>query len=69
MYKVTPTVTYRDIACKMVEFNFNISSIFPEEISIIGNDLIPHGHTGNINYVFLKQKVSRKTEQKIKANP
>ena len=53
----------------MVEFNFNISSIFPEEISIIGNDLIPHGHTGNINYVFLKQKVSRKTEQKIKANP
>ena len=42
----------------MVEFNFNISSIFPEEISIIGNDLIPHGHTGDLNYVFLKQKVS-----------
>ena len=42
----------------MVEFNFNISSIFPDEISIIGNDLIPHGHTGDINYVFLKQKVS-----------
>lgn len=41
----------------MVEFNFNISSIFQEEICIIGNDLIPHGHTGDLNYVFLKQKM------------
>ena len=42
----------------MVEFNFNISSIFPEEISIIGNDLIPSGYKGDTNFGFLKQKVS-----------
>jgi len=41
----------------MVEFNFNISSIFPEEISIIGQDLIPSGYKGDTNYVFLKQKM------------
>ena len=51
-------MTHRGIRYKMVEFNFNISAIFPEEISIIGNDLIPHGHSGDLNYVFLKQKVS-----------
>ena len=47
----------------MVEFNFNISSIFPEEISIIGQDLIPSGYKGDTNYVFLKQKVSRVRSQ------
>ena len=61
-------MTPPDISYKMVEFNFNISSIFPEEISIIGNDLIPHGHSGDINYVFLKQKVSWETEKKVKEN-
>ena len=61
-------MTHRGIRYKMVEFNFNISAIFPEEISIIGNDLIPHGHSGDLNYVFLKQKVSWETEKKVKAN-
>jgi len=41
----------------MVEFNFNISSIFSEEISIIGKDLIPSGYKGDTNFVFLKQKM------------
>ena len=42
----------------MVEFNFNISSLFPEDISIITNDLIPSGYSGEDNYALLKKKVS-----------
>ena len=57
-YKLKSTVNHRGIRYKMVEFNFNISSIFPEEISIIGNDLIPSGYKGDTNFGFLKQKVS-----------
>jgi len=41
----------------MVEFNFNISAIFPEEISIISNDLIPTGYNGDSNYALLKRQV------------
>ena len=41
----------------MVEFNFNISSLFPEDISIITNDLIPLGYSGADNYALLKKKV------------
>ena len=41
----------------MVEFNFNISSLFPEEVSIITNDLIPVGYSGDDNYAVLKKKV------------
>ena len=41
----------------MVEFNFNINSIFPEEISIITTDLIPTGYNGDSNYALLKKKV------------
>ena len=41
----------------MVEFNFNISSLFPEDISIITNDLIPSGYSGGDNYALLKKKV------------
>ena len=45
----------------MVEFNFNISSLFPEDISIISNDLIPLGYSGEDNYALLKKKVCSKT--------
>ena len=41
----------------MVEFNFNINSLFPEEVSIITNDLIPVGYSGDDNYAVLKKKV------------
>ena len=41
----------------MVEFNFNINSIFPEEISIITTGLIPTGYNGDSNYALLKKKV------------
>jgi len=41
----------------MVEFNFNISSLFPEDISIITNDLIPSGYSGGDNYALLKKKI------------
>jgi len=41
----------------MVEFNFNISSLFPEEISVITNDLIPSGYSGDDNYALIKKKV------------
>ena len=44
----------------MVEFNFNISSLFPEDISIISNDLIPLGYSGEDNYALLKKKVCSK---------
>ena len=44
----------------MVEFNFNISSLFPEDISIITNDLIPLGYSGEDNYALLKKKVCSK---------
>lgn len=42
----------------MVEFNFNINSLFPEEINLIRNDLIPVGYQGDSNHALLRQKVS-----------
>ena len=41
----------------MVEFNFNINSIFPNEICMITNDLIPSGYNGEDNYALIKKKV------------
>ena len=41
----------------MVEFNFNINSIFPTEICMITNDLIPSGYNGEDNYALIKKKV------------
>ena len=54
----------------MVEFNFNINSLFPEEISIITTDLIPKGYNGDSNYALLKRQVKHFREnKKININP
>jgi len=41
----------------MVDFNFNINSIFPEEISLVRNDLMPAGYQGEDSHAVVRNKV------------
>merc|ERR1712098_564750 len=45
---------------KMVDFNFNINSIFPQEINSVRNDLIPAGglQAGNGNAAITRRQVA-----------
>jgi len=48
------------LSFKMVDFNFNINSIFPQEINSVRNDLIPAGglQAGNGNAAITRRQVA-----------
>eukprot|EP00092_Neocalanus_flemingeri_P008405 GFUD01009061.1.p1 GENE.GFUD01009061.1~~GFUD01009061.1.p1 ORF type:complete len:214 (+),score=54.43 GFUD01009061.1:174-815(+) len=42
----------------MVDFNFNINSIFPQEVCLVRNDLIPAGYQGEASHASIRQQVA-----------
>jgi len=41
----------------MVDFNFNINSLFPNEVSQVRNDLIPAGYHGDTSHALVRHQV------------
>jgi len=41
----------------MVDFNFNINSLFPQEVNIVGTDLIPVGYQGDASHAAARHQV------------
>jgi len=41
----------------MVDFNFNLNVLFPQEITAVRSDLIPAGYRGNLNHCLVQQQV------------
>eukprot|EP00092_Neocalanus_flemingeri_P032789 GFUD01035662.1.p1 GENE.GFUD01035662.1~~GFUD01035662.1.p1 ORF type:complete len:214 (+),score=55.93 GFUD01035662.1:47-688(+) len=42
----------------MVDFNFNINSIFPQEVCLVRNDLIPAGYQGGASHASIRHQVA-----------
>ena len=41
----------------MVDFNFSINSLFPLEVNIVRNDLIPAGYQGQAGHAAVRSQV------------
>jgi hypothetical protein len=47
----------KQLSITMVDFNFSINSLFPQEVNIVRNDLIPAGYQGQTAHPAVRSQV------------
>lgn len=45
------------ISIAIMDFGFDVNELFPEEISAVGNDLVPAGYAGRLGHGQVQQRV------------